>query len=224
MARLGDTGLPARILAASILLPLLLCAGCRAREVSNTALEATPPADERVTSQPQILTQPRSVVMTENAPLVLSVVADGIPEPSYQWRKDGVAIPGATAATFQLPSARMSDAGTYQVEVSNEAGSVLSDRAAVVVQSATESPTVTAPPQDLVTTEGASATLQLSVGGTGPFNYVWTKDGVPGTLSNEPTLYFANLRPEDSGFYTVEVSNSAGRATATCQVTVTPVK
>ena len=43
-----------------------------------------------------------------------------------QWRKDGAAIPGATAATFTLPAARPSDAGGYSVVVSNGTGSVTS--------------------------------------------------------------------------------------------------
>ncbi len=38
---------------------------------------------------------------------------------SYQWYKNGVLIPGATAATLSIPSAVVGDAGTYHVLVNN---------------------------------------------------------------------------------------------------------
>lgn len=47
---------------------------------------------------------------------------------SYQWKKDGVAIAGATAATYRIPAVAVTDAGTYTVVVANKAGSVVSDK------------------------------------------------------------------------------------------------
>lgn len=38
---------------------------------------------------------------------------------SYQWYKNGVAIPGATWASYQIPSAQVGDAGAYHVIVTN---------------------------------------------------------------------------------------------------------
>ena len=37
----------------------------------------------------------------------------------FQWRFGGVNIPGATAQTFVLPNAQLSNAGQYQVTASN---------------------------------------------------------------------------------------------------------
>lgn len=60
-------------------------------------------------------------------------ITGGTPPYQYQWRKDGVAIPGATAATYKVAVAAASDAGTYDVKVTNEAGSVVSDKAVPVI-------------------------------------------------------------------------------------------
>lgn len=46
---------------------------------------------------------------------------------TYQWRKNGINIPSATNAEFQISSASASDAGSYDVVVSNACGSAVSD-------------------------------------------------------------------------------------------------
>src|SRR6218665_3125468 len=48
--------------------------------------------------------------------------AEGSPVPTFQWRKNGVAIPGATSQTFTINSATLSDAGLYQVVATNNLG------------------------------------------------------------------------------------------------------
>lgn len=67
-----------------------------------------------------------SQVATAGNTVSLSVSAEGSGQLSYQWRKNGAAIAGATSATLTLPSVSTSDAGNYTVTVSNAAGSVTS--------------------------------------------------------------------------------------------------
>ena len=43
---------------------------------------------------------------------------------TYQWMRDGVAIPGATGATFTLPAMSMGNAGRYTVTARNGVGTV----------------------------------------------------------------------------------------------------
>jgi hypothetical protein len=62
-----------------------------------------------------------------------TVVATAAPPPTYQWRKDGVAIPGATGATLTITNAQPSDAGSYSVAVTNAAGSVTSTTSTLAV-------------------------------------------------------------------------------------------
>jgi hypothetical protein len=63
----------------------------------------------------------------------LSVVASGSPAPTFQWKKDGVAIAGATSATYTVANAQASDAGSYTVAITNAAGTVTSSAGTVAV-------------------------------------------------------------------------------------------
>jgi len=80
---------------------------------------------------PSILYPPenRTVNLGENA--YFSVTARGIPL-NYQWRKDGVEIPGAVGADYMLGRTRAEYAGEYTVIVSNSLGSVTSAPPAVL--------------------------------------------------------------------------------------------
>ena len=51
--------------------------------------------------------------------VTLSVTAEGNPSPVYQWRTNGVPIPGATAATYARYQVRPSDSSNYDVVVTN---------------------------------------------------------------------------------------------------------
>jgi len=63
-----------------------------------------------------------------------SVTADGTLPLSYQWTKDGTAIPGATAAVFTIPAAQAADAGIYTCVVTNAAGSATSNTVLLAVK------------------------------------------------------------------------------------------
>jgi hypothetical protein len=76
--------------------------------------------------KPVIVTQPRSTTVAEGQPVLFSVVASGIPTPTYQWRYNGGEIFGANAASYSLPEAFSGDEGEYDVVVANVAGSVTS--------------------------------------------------------------------------------------------------
>lgn len=81
-----------------------------------------------------------SATVQAGAPLSIAVSGMGQPPFSYQWLKDGVAIPGATAATFKLAAATTGDAGTYSVIVSNSLGATTSGGIAVTVSEPTPPP------------------------------------------------------------------------------------
>lgn len=51
---------------------------------------------------------------------------------TYQWKKDGVNLVGATSASYRIPSLSGSDAGTYTVVISNAYGTVTSDNGFLV--------------------------------------------------------------------------------------------
>ena len=80
---------------------------------------------------PKIITQSSSLVLRPNISVNLQVSATGSPATesgslNYQWKKNGINIPGLTAASFGLLSFHSDDAGSYTCTVSNDVGSVTS--------------------------------------------------------------------------------------------------
>ena len=82
---------------------------------------------------PVVTRLPAAATIVAGGEMVLSVTAAGEPAPTFQWLRDGVAIPGATAATLRLAAATPERSGAYAVEVSNAAGKVTTPPAAVRV-------------------------------------------------------------------------------------------
>jgi hypothetical protein len=83
-------------------------------------------------SAPIVITQPVSISREQGTTASFTVLASGIGN-SYQWRKGGVNIPGANAATFTRTDLWASDAGAYSVIVSNTGGFALSNNANLIV-------------------------------------------------------------------------------------------
>ncbi|MSU36593.1 MAG: hypothetical protein EXS36_16135 [Pedosphaera sp.] len=83
------------------------------------------PALMNVLVRPTFATQPPSMVAIVGDSLELRVEVDSLAPLSYRWRNGTAVIPGATNAVLRLKNVQLSDAGTYQVVVTNLAtGSV----------------------------------------------------------------------------------------------------
>lgn len=81
-----------------------------------------------------ITTAPQAATAAVGATASFSVVATGSGPLSYQWRRNGVDLPGATAATFTTAALVLADNGArYSVRVSNAAGSVTSAEVVLTV-------------------------------------------------------------------------------------------
>lgn len=96
----------------------------------------TPPA-----SAPVITTQPISQSVPVGQSATFSVTATGTAPLSYQWRKGTNAIANATNASYTINAVATGDAGTYNVVVSNSAGSTPSNDATLTVTGANQPPT-----------------------------------------------------------------------------------
>lgn len=83
---------------------------------------------------------PQSVSIASGNDATFSVTASGTPTPTFQWQRNGNAIPGATSNILKVPGASTSDAGDYTVVVTNALGSVTSNKATLTVSS-TSTPT-----------------------------------------------------------------------------------
>lgn len=125
--------------------------------VSTSGATATAPA---------ITTQPLSQTIIAGQTATFSITATGTAPLSYQWRKNGTAISGATSSNYTTPAETTSDNGAqFTVMISNSAGTVTSAAATL---------TVTAP-----------GTLSLS-SSTLTFDSitVGTSSNLPATLTN----------------------------------------
>lgn len=83
-------------------------------------------------SVPTVSTPPAARTVNAGTSTTFTVVAGGA-NPAYQWTKDGVAITGATGATYRIDTVNSTSAGSYAVTVTNPAGSVTSASAALTV-------------------------------------------------------------------------------------------
>lgn len=82
---------------------------------------------------PTIATHPASQSVAEGTHVTFSVAASGTGV-SYQWRRDGSPIAGATSSSYSLPAAQLADRGSkWSVQVSNSAGAVTSSEAVLTV-------------------------------------------------------------------------------------------
>jgi len=88
---------------------------------------------------PTITSQPASVTVLVGQPFTLSVTATG-QGLSYQWARDGMAIPAGTASIYSVNNSTTADSGAYTVTVSNASGSVQSSPATVMINPAGSSP------------------------------------------------------------------------------------
>jgi glucose/arabinose dehydrogenase len=96
---------------------------------------------------PTITTQPADVTVPVGAPASFGVTASGTAPLSYQWHRDGVAIPGATSRTLSLQATTLADDGaSFRARVSNAHGQATSDPATLTVsQNTAPRAAVTAP-------------------------------------------------------------------------------
>jgi hypothetical protein len=148
-------------------------------------------------------------------------VTSGFPTPTLQWRKNGTAIAGATAATLTLTNVTLAGAGDYTVTATNTLGSVTSRAARLSVVSGF--PTIATDPIDQALPEGGAVTLTVTASGNAPLTYQWFNDGAPINGATNSTLVLATATSVDAGEYTVAVANTGGTATSEpALVTVDP--
>ncbi|HEV3027664.1 MAG TPA: immunoglobulin domain-containing protein, partial [Planctomycetota bacterium] len=98
---------------------------------------------------PVVTSEPSSRTVTVGQTATFSVGASGTAPLGYQWEKNGVAIPGATGASYTTPPTALADSGElFRVVVSNSVGSVTSSSALLTVGSSSGGGSPPAPWKD----------------------------------------------------------------------------
>ena len=94
---------------------------------------------------PTITTQPVNQTVTAGQTATFSVAATGTAPLTYQWKKNGANLSGATAASYTTPATTSGDNGsTFQVVVSNAVGNTPSSTATLTVTSSGGGPAAAA--------------------------------------------------------------------------------
>jgi alpha-tubulin suppressor-like RCC1 family protein len=169
---------------------------------------------------PAITTQPQSVTVTAGQTATFSVVATGTAPLTYQWRRNGADIAGATGASYTTPATTVTDSGAvFSVRVTNASPtSAVSANATLTVNAAPPAPvapSITTQPQSVSVTAGQTATFSVVATGTAPLGYQWRRNGanIAGATGASYTTPPTSLADTGAQF-SVVVSNGVGSATS----------
>lgn len=177
---------------------------------------------------PVFRTQPVALTVGEDQPFELSVDVVVSGQASYQWRRNGVAIPVASVATSTSRRLLVANAaigangsgGLYDVEVANtllsKQSTARSDQVAVQVIG---KPTIVTPPNGGVFLAGSTVTLRVVASGTGVLSYQWFKDNQALAGRTLDLLELQNFSISDVGAYSVEVSSTTSVPSQSAVVT-----
>ena len=200
-----------------------------------------PPADQRGVSRPQfvranlsdigafelntntavILLQPQSTNVIVGSNALFSVVASGAGPLFYQWFFDGAVLTNETASSLLITNVQTTNAGNFQVVVSNSFNSVTSRVAVLTVTQITNSaPVITNEPVSITVAAGSNATFTVVAGGTPPLYYQWVFQVTSTVFTNIPnatnaTFVITNAQSTNQGNYGVSVTNAFGFTNST---------
>jgi formylglycine-generating enzyme required for sulfatase activity len=148
--------------------------------------------------------------VTAGDPVTFTVVATGTAPLSYQWYLNNVAISGATADYYSIPSAQSANAGNYTVTVSNGTlPNATSTAVALTVNPVVVAPTISTYPVSQSVVAGNSASFSVVATGSAPLSYQWHLDNV-NDGSNSASYQSPSTTAIGSHTMTVTVSNAAG--------------
>ncbi|MGV3772450.1 MAG: family 10 glycosylhydrolase [Verrucomicrobiales bacterium] len=158
---------------------------------------------------PLITKQPEDQTIIQGSVATFTVQASGSAPLSYQWKRNGQNIAGATTPILQMSDVSVGQEGEYLVEVSNSAGKTASDVATLAVL---QPPLIVTHPSSQTVNLGSGLNLFVVVSGSEPFQYQWLHDDTPIALQNGSSLEIEAVDSAAAGMYRVRVSNPAGEA------------
>ncbi|KAM4608731.1 titin-like [Polymixia lowei] len=193
-----------------------------------------------MTTQAPTFTQPlQSVVALEGSAATFEAQVSGSPVPEVSWFRDGqvlsaAALPGVQIsfsdgrAVLRIPAVTAAHSGRFSVRATNGAGQATST-AELLVTAETAPPNFIQRLQSSTVRQGSQVRLDVRVTGIPTPVVKFYREGAEIQSSadfrivQEGDLYsllIAEAFPEDSGTYSVNATNSSGRATSTAELLV----
>lgn len=196
------------------LLPLILVAcGGGGSAIQSPATPSNPPV---------VLAQPANAVVLLGQSASFAVTATGTPPLTYQWRRDGVNLAGATAANLAIPAAVKGDHGaSFTVLVRNEAGTATSAPAVLSVEWV---PTFTTDlPATLSAVANQPLVITVATEAQPAATYLWRKSGAVLAGGEGGILAFTPGLGDHGLTLAVTASNPRGSAISqSCTLSVSP--
>lgn len=152
-------------------------------------------------SAPIITASSGSQTVDAGATVTMSVTASANPAPTYQWRKDEVALPGATSSILTLLLVSEASEGSYDCVVTNNEGVAISTPATLTVNTVSDTTPPTPNPATFASVTVVSSRQITVVASTAtdvesmPVEYNFAKDGVWTGWQSSPLRYFTELTP-----------------------------
>ena len=158
-----------------------------------------------------ITTQPLGVSRCLGVSATFTVAGLGTGTLTYQWRKAGTSISGATSSSYTISSPAISDTGAYSVVVTGTCGSVTSNNANLNLNTPTS---ISTQPTSATICAGTSTSFTVAGLGTGTLTYQWRKAGtsISGATSSSYTISSPAI--SDTGAYSVIVTGTCGSVTS----------
>lgn len=166
-----------------------------------------------IVRQPVFIVQhPTNLTVGVGGTAIFTVVPGGGEPYVFRWYYNLTnLISGATNATLVIPNVQVTNAGAYNVVVSNPMGSATSQVAILTVG---RPPVITSQPQDVVAVEGTNVTFTVTATGDEPISYQWFFNGAPLAGQISPALALQNISVALEGSYFVVLQNQYGTITS----------
>jgi len=158
-----------------------------------------------VTDPVVIVASPLSRSANLDEAVLFSVKATGTGPMQYQWRKNGVALPGKTGPSLNLITDANSG-GLYDVVVTNLLGSITSSLAPLTLLTA---PVILAQPSNQNAGFGSTVFFSVTANGVN-LTYQWRRNGVDLSNQTGAMLVLSNVQKAQEGVYDVLVKNASG--------------
>ncbi|XP_064523228.1 neural cell adhesion molecule L1-like protein isoform X2 [Pseudopipra pipra] len=184
-----------------------------------------------VEEPPQWLKKPEGGVYSVGTNLVLLCEAIGNPEPSIQWKLNGMPIDSTTfrgrisTREISLTNLQLQDSAVFQCEATNKHGTILASANVNVLNIA---PLIlTSDGENYAAVVGYSAFLHCDIFASPAADVRWTKDDSIEPLSTfryelnkNGTLEIKDTKKEDSGSYACWAANSVGKRAITANLDI----
>ena len=153
-------------------------------------------------------------VTTNNARFFVSAIGTGTL--NYQWRFNGLNIPGAITSSLTVSNVVLTNDGLYDVVITDNVGVIFSNPARLSVL---VNPAIVIPPVSVSVVTGATFTVSASaIGSPLPFSFEWRQPGI----SRSSNLVFSGTEFVTFTAPTNFVTNQAWRVTVRNQANLNP--